>query len=557
MTLEQELIDIVLVFVIAGGVGALTAKYVDLPYTIALLITGLIFSFLGLNFGIELSHDLIILVLLPPLLFEGAQTTDIEVFKSNTIPIFLISVVGLLISILFLGLSVHWLFGLPILISLLFASIVLPTDPVSVLALFKELGAPERLSVLVEGESLVNDGVSVVIYTTLLGLIAQGVSVEKLYSYESIFDIFSNIGLSVVGGLLAGLLIGYLGYLVMCRIDDDMTEIIITICLAYGSFLVAEHYFHVSGVLATVAVGLFIGNRGSENAMSATTKLSVFNTWETASFIVNTFIFISIGLLIPLSEIIKSIKILIPIIILVLVARAIIVYPLSELSNLITRKDISRGYQHVLVWGGLHASIPIALALGIPPSVEHRTFIQTMVFGVAGFSLIVQGLTIDNLLEKLGIVGRTKEEKMYEKLIGLGRVLDSAIEEIEKLYDKNEISQETYEKLKERYSNDKEKTRKAISSLLQDNSQLYNEQRKTARRRVYKTQKEIIYTSIREGIISEEIGDELLSDVNIKLDTIEEENEIDTDKEETFLKEAKEMGLLEEESEEETEEEDD
>lgn len=550
-SLEMELIHIILVFVIAGGVGALTAKYVDLPYTIALLLTGIFLSFIGVQLGIELSHDLIILVLLPPLLFEGAATTDLDFFRERSVPILLIALVGLIISILFLGISMNIIFGIPLLIALLFSTIILPTDPVSVLAIFKELGAPEQLSVLLEGESLINDGVAVVLYTTLLALIAEGETAQSLLNISSIYDLFSSIGISIIGGLLVGLVIGYLSYLVMVNLDDDMTEVIITICLAYGSFLVAEHYLGVSGVLATVAVGLFVGNKSSNKAMSATTKLSVFNTWETASFIVNTFIFIAIGVLIPISSVLANYKILIPTIILVLLARGIIVYPLSWISNRITKRKISIDYQHIMVWGGLHASIPIALALGLPSSIESRTLIQTLVFGVATFSLIVQGLTMDKLLKYLEIIQKTEEEKMYERLVGLERSYDESLKKLEKLYSKNQIPSRTYNDLKSELENNKNKINNAISNLMIQNPNLYDQRSEIAKKRIYTKQKESIKTSNREGIISNDIAEELLDEININIDILEEEELEESNKEVDLLKEAKEMGLLDEDEEDE------
>src|SRR6056297_2851249 len=171
--LAPELIDLLTVFVIAAGVGVFVAKIGRFPYTIALLLAGLAVSVLGITIDIELSHDLILLVFLPPLLFEGAATTDLGRFRTNIWHVLVLAVVGLIVAILLLGVVGHFAFGFPLLVSLLFAAMILPTDPVSVLALFEELGAPERLSVLVEGESLVNDGVGVVVFSTLFVLITE------------------------------------------------------------------------------------------------------------------------------------------------------------------------------------------------------------------------------------------------------------------------------------------------------------------------------------------------------------------------------------------------
>ncbi|MDS0473947.1 cation:proton antiporter [Natrinema sp. 1APR25-10V2] len=154
-----ELLDLLTVFIIAAGVGIFVAKVGRFPYTIALLLAGLAVSVINIGVDIELSHDLILLVLLPPLLFEGAATTDLEYFRRYLGPILALAVPGLVLSVIILGVFGQYVFGVPLIVALLFAAMILPTDPVSVLALFEELGAPDRLAVLVEGESLVNDGV--------------------------------------------------------------------------------------------------------------------------------------------------------------------------------------------------------------------------------------------------------------------------------------------------------------------------------------------------------------------------------------------------------------
>ncbi|MFB6354784.1 MAG: cation:proton antiporter, partial [Halobacteriales archaeon] len=168
--LEAELLNLLAVFILAAGVGVAVAKVGRFPYTVALLLAGLAASVLGVELGIELSHDVILLVLLPPLLFEGAATTDLERFRAN-LPLMLgLAVPGLLLSVLVLGVAGQHAFDVPLLVALLFAAMILPTDPVSVLALFDELGAPDRLATLVEGESLLNDGVGVVVFSALLSL---------------------------------------------------------------------------------------------------------------------------------------------------------------------------------------------------------------------------------------------------------------------------------------------------------------------------------------------------------------------------------------------------
>lgn len=524
--IAAELIDLLAVFIIAAGVGVFVAKVGRFPYTIALLLAGLAVSVLGIAIDIELSHDLILLVLLPPLLFEGAATTDLERFRANLVPIIVLAVVGLILSVLLLGWVGSYAFGFPLLISLLFAAMILPTDPVSVLALFEELGAPERLSVLVEGESLVNDGVGVVIFSTLLGLVVQsqeqGTELAQLVTPSTIGQASVDILVSSGGGLLVGLVAGLAVYQVMYRLDDHMTEIILTLVLAYGSFLLAEHYLHVSGVIATVTAGLFIGNPAAEHAMSAQTKISIFNTWETAAFLVNTLIFLLIGAKTPINQMLEHAPLILTAIPLVVLARAAVVYPITALTNRITEPDIPFSYRHVMVWGGLHGSIPIALVLGLPADgFPLREELRAMVFGVAAFSLVGQGLSMENVMDRLDIVTRSDAEELYELLVGRARAVDAALDAADRLHDAGDLSRTVYEDFRGEYEREKEDLNGAISELLADNPELRREELLVGERRVLKKEKSAIMDAMRTGTISDDVGRRLLEELDLKLDRVQ------------------------------------
>ncbi|PSQ23717.1 sodium:proton antiporter [Halobacteriales archaeon QS_9_67_15] len=529
------LVDVLSVFIIAAGVGVFVAKVGRFPYTIALLLAGVAASVAGVGLEIDLSHDLILLVLLPPLLFEGAATTDLERLRRNLVPILTLAVVGLLVSVLALGFVGQYAFGFDLLVALLFAAMILPTDPVSVLALFEELGAPDRLAVLVEGESLGTDGVGVVLFTALLARVSagdggHGAGGPELFSLAGAGDLGLNIAVTAGGGALVGAVGGYLVYRVMTRLDEHMTEVILTIILAYGVFLVSEHYVevllgtHFSGVIATVVAGLLIGNRGASFAMSPRTKLSVFNTWETGAFIVNTFIFVMIGVTTPVGILVDNWRLIVAAIVLVLAARALVVYPLTALVNRFNEPMVPLAYQHVMVWGGLHASIPIALVLGLGSgsglAPELRTTLRAMVFGVAGFSLVVQGLTISNLLNALDIVTRSDDEELYELLVGRARAVDAGLEATEELYDSGEIPEEVYDGFTAEYGREKSDLSDAIAELLQENPELRREQLMTGERQVLQREKAAVSDAIRRGVVSDDAGDSLLEEIDLKLDYV-------------------------------------
>jgi CPA1 family monovalent cation:H+ antiporter len=514
--LEQQLIDLLTVFLIAGGVGALLAKVGRIPYTIALLIAGFGASIVGLEIDITLTHDVILLVVLPPLLFEGAATTDIDEFRSNFPVMLTLATVGLAASIVVVGLVATELLGYTLLIGLLFGTIVLPTDPVSVLALFKQVGVPDRLAVLVEGESLLNDGISVVIFSALLALVEAGDSAADLATIEGVGELAGGIVVSAGGGAVVGLAAGYLVFRLMANLDEHMTEIVLTVVLAYGAFLVAEHYLHVSGVIATVAAGLLIGNRGREYAMSPQTKTAVFNTWETAAYVVNTFIFLLLGVKTPIRQIIAEAELLLPAIALVLAARAVAVYPMTEVVNRLSDANVPRNYQHVLVWGGLHGSIPIALVLGLPEAVGPRQQLRVLVFGIAAFSLVVQGLSMKRFLRAVGVQTSGKERELYDLLLTRAKAVDEALDEAERLHAQNLIRTDVYERFKREYGREKRELEHVIRSLLEREPSLLKQELLQSERRILQAEESAITEAELSGQLSTELAEDLISEVREK-----------------------------------------
>jgi CPA1 family monovalent cation:H+ antiporter len=531
-----ELLELLTIFIIAAGVGVFVAKVGRFPYTIALLLAGLAISVLGVTIDLELSHDLILLVLLPPLLFEGAATTDLEHFRRYLGPVLGLAIPGLLVSVVVLGAVGEFVFGMPLLVALLFATMILPTDPVSVLALFEELGAPDRLAILVEGESLVNDGVGVVIFSTLLGIIVEfGPDTSALLEPARLADVAVGIAVAVLGGLAVGLAAGYAVYRVMVDLDEHMTEIVLTLILAYGSFLLAEHILsnavpgvQFSGVIATVTAGLLIGNRGAEYAMSPQTEISIFNTWDTAAFLVNTLIFLLIGAKTPIHQLLEHGRLIALAIALVILTRAAVVYPTVGITNRLAEVDVARRDQHVLVWGGLHASIPIALVLGLPSALADgtpfpfREELRAMVFGVAAFSLVVQGLTMGRLLDRLGIVRRTEAEELYEQLVGRARMVDRALSAAEELYQDNQLPEDVYEDFQAEYGREQADLRAAISELLSKHPRIRREELLIAERQVLKREKSAIMEAMRTGVVGDDAGEPLLEEVNLKLSRIDQ-----------------------------------
>ena len=387
---------------------AIIDKYIKLPYTMALVLAGILVGLAGIE-GIELSRELIFFVFLPALLFEGAIHINPNRLRNNAKIILILSFFGLVLSTFIVGILIHKLTHIPLVFSVLFGAMVMPTDPVSVLALFNKLGVSKELTTIVEGESLFNDGVGVVLFEVLLALAIGSTDFNLI---ETIL----GFGYVVLGGLGIGLIMGYIAYIVLTHIDDDLIEIPITGILAYGTFIVAES-IHVSGVMGVVVAGLFIGNHGTQFAMSPTTRTPIFTFWRTIAFIVNSTIFLLIGIRIPLGNLYESAFLVLAAIFAVVLARVLSVYPLVFLSNLKSKRKISGRWQHVINWGGLHGSIPIALVLGLKPDMAHIDEISVMVFGVVLFSLIVQCLTVEPLIKRLKIITAKSKEREYKEIL--------------------------------------------------------------------------------------------------------------------------------------------
>jgi len=414
---EVVLVDFVLLLALAGTVAALTSTADQIPYPIALLVVGLCVSLVGVEFRSDLTpelfSELILLVLVPALLFQGASRLDADRFVENLGPILVLAVVGLPLSVVLLALAGTSALGLPLLVSLLFATIILPTDPVAVLPIFDVLGAPERLSVLVDGESMLNDGVAVVLYATVVQAVLSGPdAAERFTTGDTLVELAVDLGVGVLvamlGGAVVGAVAGYVVYRFVAVFDDELTMVILSVVLAYGAFLLGEA-LRVSGVIAVVSAGLFIAERSDSAALSVATRQTFRITWRSAAFVGNTVLFLTIGVVTPFDELLRYAGGIAVAIVLVFLARAVVVYPLSGLVNASPFESIPRGYQHVLVWSGIHVSVPLALVLGLPATVPDGVTeqLRALVFGVATFTLVVQGLTMESLLHRVGIVTRS------------------------------------------------------------------------------------------------------------------------------------------------------
>jgi CPA1 family monovalent cation:H+ antiporter len=399
MSLNIEQIEF---FLFIAAIVAMVARLIKIPYTIGLVIAGIALSFLPFRDSVGLSKELIFVSFLPVLVFEASFYIRWKELKENFAVVLTLATVGVIFSATITATGMHYLIGWEWPIAMVFGILITATDPVAVIATFKETGVQGRLKLLVEAESLFNDGTAAVGFGIAITLaMGQPMDVPSALSL-----LVTSIGGGILcGGLMAGGLLLLAG-----QTEDPLVEITFTTVAAYGSFFLAE-YFHCSGVLATLTAGLIVGNLGALGSISAQGRKSVESFWDYATFVANSLIFILIGI----EESHENFGLfLLPIIVaiaMVTLGRAMAIYPLCGLF-FSSELRVKMNHQHALFWGGLRGALALALCLGLPPELSHRSEIITVTFGVVAFSVFVQGLTMKPMLKALGEIPTLEESKL-------------------------------------------------------------------------------------------------------------------------------------------------
>lgn len=396
MNIEQ--IELLL---LVAAVVAVIARRLRVPYSVGLVAAGIGLAFLPIIPGARLTRELVFGVFLPPLVFEAALNIHWQELRRDLYLILTLATLGVLLAAGITTLGMHYVAQWEWTSAALFGILIAATDPVSVIATFKEAGVRGRLRLLVEAESLFNDGTAAVAFSIALAL-AAGDGIDT-------FGVAQSLVITVIGGILCGGVIAGTILLLAGQTQDHLVEITLTTVAAYGSFLLAEQ-FHFSGVLASLTAGIVVGNLGPLGSISEKGRDAVDSFWEYAAFVVNSLVFILIGIngaLQGFTEVLVSAVIAV---VLVLLGRAISVYlccALFERSAL----RVEWRHQHVLVWGGLRGALALALALGLPNTLPGYGGIIAVTFAVVAFSIFGQGLTITKLLERTGeiTVGMTQD----------------------------------------------------------------------------------------------------------------------------------------------------
>ena len=404
--------DLAVIFlVLTAAMAYVNVRFIRLPTTIGVMAIamGLSLIVFGLDqLGIsalkdyEVSllssidfSDVLMQGMLSLLLFAGAMHVDLSELKAYRWQIGALAVFGTLLSTALIGISV-WLLlpwagiELPLIYCLLFGALISPTDPIAVMGIVKSAGAPKNLELMIAGESLFNDGVGVVVFTVLLAAAASGQTPEA-----------AQVGILVAeevgGGIVFGLLLGFITYHMLKSIDSYAEEVLITLAAVLGGYALATH-LHFSGPLAMVVAGLIVGNHGRAMAMSHKTRKYLDMFWDLIDAMLNAVLFVLIGLEIVLIEYAPGLALAVPLVIVItLLARLIAVgAPVALLHRMFRLPD---GAWKVLTWGGLRGGISVALALSLPPGIE-RDLVLALTYAVVVASIFGQGLTVGAVVRK-------------------------------------------------------------------------------------------------------------------------------------------------------------
>ena len=400
-----ELVTGITLLMLVAAVTTMLSKRIDkLPLTIGLVFIGVGVSYaadhvpgFGSLANFALTPELVLFVFIPTLIFESAFNLNARQVGRNILPILTMAVPGLLVSTAIIGLIMSVFTEFDLMVALLLGAILSATDPVAVIAIFKQLGVPERLTVLVEGESLFNDATSLVLATLLIGILTAGE-----FSSGVVISGVGEFFLVFFGGAFVGWLLALAVGQVLGAIESDPDiEITLSTILAYFSFIIAEHVFHVSGIMAVVAAGIMMGSWG-KTKISPSTEEFMEHFWEYLAYIANVLIFLMVGMQIDLAALWASIDLIILVFVCMLISRAVVVFGAVPLIGKLPGADaIGMPYRLVVYWGGLRGAIALAIVLALPSEFAHKDTLVAIVMGAVVFTLVIQGLSIESLVKRL------------------------------------------------------------------------------------------------------------------------------------------------------------
>ena len=526
-SLTELLGGLIVLLLIAAAVRALTNR-IRLPFSVVLVITGIALGLAAERFPglfpplqrFELSAEIILFLFLPTLVYESSQAMDVRELRKNLTPILTLAVPGLLLSTGIIGVVTAVLTPLQLPIALLLGAILSATDPVAVISILGRLGAPKRLFVLVEGESLFNDATSLVLSRILVAIVTGG-GITLSTAGAGALDFL----LVFAGGLAVGGLLGAVAGVLLERVrTESFVVITLTTVLAYLSFFVAEELLHVSGVMAVVAAGLTFSGWGW---MKVTPPVRTYleHFWSYAAFLANALIFLFVGLGVQPGRVIEILPLLGWVIGGMLISRVVIIYGITPLADLSGRqRSFRRGYKPVLFWGGLRGAVALAIVLSLP-DFGQRELLESLVVGAVLFTLFVQGLTIEPLVKLLGL----HKPSLSDRFILRQHHAEAhrrALEEIDQFGAGEVFSQSILESLKTNYRHSAEEEERQLAVLRQQ-AEARGEQRRILYLQTLTRELSVYMELFNKGHLGEHAFRELKLDIALQIDALRAGTESD------------------------------
>lgn len=428
-----EVVLIIMALLTVAMLAAGVCRNLPIPYTVFLVIIGIVLGTFARNeesmsvlLDFQLTPDIVFFLFLPALLFESAFNLNARQLVRDLVPVLILAVPALLISTAFIAVGLWFFLEMDFILALLFGALISATDPVAVISLFKELGAPERLTILVEGESLLNDATAIVVFKIILLFALSGAAFTWADAGSAVLDFFEVF----IGGALVGAVIGFaLSEFLYKLFSGTSAFMVMTIVVAYACFSIAEHILHVSGVMAVVASAITMGMlwvpRISQSAIH-----TVKETWEVIALVSNSLLFLLVGLSVDMGSLINRMDAIAIAILLVLLSRASTIYTMVPATiKWFSLPHVSLGERHIMWWGGLKGGLAIAIVLSVPEDLPGRDLLLDLTLGVVMFSLLVNAPTIKPLMKKLGIDKLTDDElaELKQGMIHAGEASSSFI----------------------------------------------------------------------------------------------------------------------------------
>ena len=491
---------------------ALLARYLKIAYTVALVLVGLGMSFITV-LNVEVSEGFILGVLIPPLVFQATMHLSWQRLRVDLGRILSLSVGGTILTTFLVGVLVRTFVDIPWQAALAFGALIASTDPVSVIDRFRELGVNKRLSTLVEGESLFNNGTGIVLFSLTVAGSASLTFSNTVGRFLLVF----------IGGSAVGAVLGYLTVtLILKFLDNYLLETIITLALALGSYVLASN-LGLDGISSVIMAGLIVGNLGRKNT-SPTTRYALENFWEMSAYVINAFVFLLMGVRMDISLMLSHIPQILVAVVSLIVVRMLIVYGMMGVNNLMPIVNkVPLSFQHILYWGGLKGAVNLALALSLPFyfSAYDTEILMSMTFGSVLFTLLVQGTTIKRAIDWAKIPGTSPVLIDYMRFQGRFLAARAGRMELEKLSGEEVITPETWQVMDNLYDEELTEDRRSMIKHFHANPRLEIDTLLKAREDMLRAGRSEMADAVLRGLVSEEIAQELVIEISERLAALE------------------------------------